>query len=190
MPGTYTITMRFRGQEAKQTVRVLADPRQEVAMADRVAKWNAEMRAGALQESVTNAIAQIQKTRTDVNSISAKLRKPENEPGKPDPLIAAGRQLTKKLDDMEHRLWEPPHAKGIEPPTNIMSMLRGPMGGLMSSFDAPTEAQMAWLARAEAAYRALVPDYNKLFSEDVAKYREAVRKSSVELLPESKPLSF
>ncbi len=190
LPGTYTITMRFRGQEAKQTVNVLPDPRQQVPTPDRVAKWNAEMRAGALQESVTSAIEQIQKTKADIASVSAKLRKPENEPGRPDPLIAQGRALTKKLDEMEHRLWEPPHSKGLEPPTNIMSMLQSPMGGLMSSFDAPTEAQLAWLARAEAAYRALLPDYNKLFSEDVAKYRAAVQQKSVQLLPEYKPLSF
>ncbi|HSP16420.1 MAG TPA: hypothetical protein VLV78_16870 [Thermoanaerobaculia bacterium] len=190
-PGTYTITMKFKGNEAKQTVKVLGDPRQPVSDADRTAKWNAILRAGTLQESVTEAVERIMKTRADIDAISAKLKKPEGESeGRPDPLIASGKKLKEQLEAMEHRLWDPPKSKGITPPTDIMSMLGQPMGGLQSSFDAPTPAQLAWLARAEAAYRALLPDYNKLFAEDVAKYRDAVRKQNVELFQEYKPMTF
>jgi hypothetical protein len=71
-----------------------------------------------------------------------------------------------------------------------MSYLGQPQRALESSFDAPTEAQLAWIARAEDEYRALLPDYNKLFAEDVAKFRESVRKQSVELVPEYKPLDW
>jgi photosystem II stability/assembly factor-like uncharacterized protein len=188
LPGTYTITLKFRGIEAKQFVRVLGDPRQDVPADDRAAKWNAILRAGQLQESVTEAVERIMKTRADIDSVTAKLKKPESEGT--DPLVASGKQLKQKLDAMELRLWHPPKGRGIQPPTDVMSKLNQPMGGLQSSFDAPTPAQLAWLARAEAAYRALLPDYNRLFAEDVAKFRDAVRKQNVELFPELKPIEF
>ncbi|HEX9162692.1 MAG TPA: hypothetical protein VF980_13385 [Thermoanaerobaculia bacterium] len=190
LPGTYTVSMKFRGHEANQIVRVLPDPRIDVPSADRTAKWNAIMRAGQLQESVTEAITRIQKTRSDVDAITAKLKKPDAEPGERDPIASSARTLKTQLDAMEHRLWNPPKSKGIAPPTDVMSQLRTPLQALQSSFDAPTEAQLAWLARAEAAYRAVIPDYNKLFAEDVARFRETARKQNAELLPEYKPLSF
>jgi hypothetical protein len=87
---------------------------------------------------------------------------------------------------MEHRLWSPPKGKDLNPPTDVMSQLRSPLQGLQSSFDAPTDAQLAWLAKAEVAYRAVLPDYNKLFAEDVAKFFEMAKKQEVEY----KPMSF
>jgi hypothetical protein len=179
-PGTYTVAMKFRGAEAKQTVRVVADPRQDVPPADRTAKWNAILRAGQLQESVTEAIERIQKTRADIDA----LKKPDND--EPSPLTASARSLKRKLDAMERRLWSPPKGKDLNPPTDVMSQLRSPLQGLQSSFDAPTDAQLAWLAKAEAAYRAVLPDYNKLFAEDVAKFFEMAKKQEVE----QKPMSF
>ncbi|HEX7420016.1 MAG TPA: hypothetical protein VF505_09030, partial [Thermoanaerobaculia bacterium] len=179
-PGTYTVAMKFRGAEAKQAVRVVADPRQDVPPADRTAKWNAILRAGQLQESVTEAIERIQKTRADIDA----LKKPDND--EPSPLTASARSLKRKLDAMERRLWSPPKGKDLNPPTDVMSQLRSPLQGLQSSFDAPTDAQLAWLAKAEAAYRLVLSDYNKLFAEDVAKFFETAKKQDVEY----KPMSF
>ena len=191
VPGMYIITMKFRGNEARQSVHVLPDPRQEVTVADRLAKWNAILRAGQLQESVTDAIMRIQKTRTDIDAVTTKVKKSDADSSKPDPITASAKALKQKLDAMERRLWNPPPSKGLEPPTAVMSYVgRALLQALQSSFDAPTEAQMAWLARAEAAYRAVLPDYNKLFAEDVATFREAVRKQNVELLPEYKPVEW
>lgn len=190
VPGMYTITMKFRGNEARQSVHVLPDPRQEVTVADRLAKWNAILRAGQLQESVTDAIMRIQKTRTDIEAVTTKVKKSDADSSKPDPITASAKALKQKLDAMERRLWNPPPSKGLEPPTAVMSYVGRALQALQSSFDAPTEAQMAWLARAEAAYRAVLPDYNKLFAEDVATFREAVRKQNVELLPEYKPVEW
>lgn len=181
-PGTYTIAMKFRGHEAKQTVHVLADPRQDVPAADRAAKWDAILRAGRLQESVTEAIERIQKTRADIDAVTPKTKSDEA----PSPLARPAKELKTKLDAMERRLWSPPKSKDLNPPTSVMSQLRSPLQGMQASFDAPTDAQLAWLAKAEAAYRAVLPDYNKLFAEDVAKFREMARKQE----PDYKPMSY
>jgi photosystem II stability/assembly factor-like uncharacterized protein len=183
VPGSYTVTIKFRGHEARQSVRVVADPRFDIPPAARQANWDAVVRAGRLRENVTEAILLLQRTRADIDAVNAKLKSSEN-----DPLIAAGNALKQKLEAMERRLWTPPKTKGIVPRNTVMSKIDYPMGAIQSSFDAPTAAQLAYLERAEAAYREIVPAYNRLFTEDVAKYREEVRKKTIELLPEFKPL--
>jgi photosystem II stability/assembly factor-like uncharacterized protein len=187
IPGTYTVTIRFRGSEAKQVVRVVADPRFDIPMATRQANWDAVARAGRLRERVTDAIDRIHRTSADIDAINAKLKKPEPA-AEPDPLIARGNALKERLSAMERRLWVPPKTKGIVPETDVMSKLDYPFGALQSSWDAPTPAQMLYLERAEAALRSVIPDYNKLFAEDIARYREEVRKRAVELLPAYEPI--
>lgn len=185
-PGLYTVTIKFRGNEAKQAVRVAADPRESYTEAQRQAKYDAIVRAGRLQETATEAIERIRKTRGDIDAVNAKLAKDEpNANAEPDPLVKSGGALKEKLDRMERRLWTPPKTKGIVADTDVWSKIGYPLYSLQSSWDAPTPAQLAYLERAEAALRAVLADYNKLFAEDVAKYREEVRKQNVVLLPET-----
>jgi photosystem II stability/assembly factor-like uncharacterized protein len=190
LPGTYTVTIKFRGTEAKQSVRVLADPRETVAAEARQAKFDAVMRAGRMTETVTTAIERIQKTRADIDAVSAKLKKPDDAADKtPDPLVKSGTALKKRLDEMEKRLWLPPKTKGIVADTDVLSKIQYPMQAMQSSWDAPTPAQLGYLARAEALLRTVLTDYNKLFAEDVARYREEVRAKNVMLIAEESPLT-
>jgi hypothetical protein len=142
-----------------------------------------------VQETATAAIERIQKTRADIDAIAAKLKKDEPR-AEPDPLVKSGNALKEKLDRMERRLWTPPKTKGIVAETDVWSKIQYPLYGLESSWDEPTAAQITYLERAETELRAVLADYNKLFAEDVAKYREEVRKASLVLLPEEKPIAI
>ncbi|HJQ35947.1 MAG TPA: hypothetical protein VKB93_02300 [Thermoanaerobaculia bacterium] len=174
-PGTYTVTIKFRGNEAKQTVTVMPDPRMTIPPDARQAKYAAILRAGALQEKTTEAIERIRKTRADIDAVAAKLKK-DDDSADPDPLIKQGGDLKKKLDAMEKRLWSPPKTKGIVAETDALSKIQYPLQSLQSSWDAPTPAQLAYLTYAEGVLREVLADYNKLYSEDVARFREAVAK--------------
>ena len=179
-PGTYTVTIKFRGNEAKQSVTVVPDPRENILADTRRAKYNAILRAGALQEKTTEAIERIRKTRADIDAVSAKLKK-DDDSAEPDPLVKSGNDLKKKLDAMERRLWTPPKTKGIVAETDAMSKVQYPLQSLQSSWDAPTPAQLAYLTYSEATLREVLADYNKLYAEDVARFREAAAKL---MLPE------
>ena len=170
-------------------MRVLPDPRATITPEVRQAKFDAVMRAGKLAESVTAAIERIQKTRADIDSVSSKLKKPNDATDKtPDPLVKSGAALKKRLDEMERRLWVPPKTKGIIADVDVMSKVSYPLNSMQSSWDAPTEAQLAYIERAETQVRTVLADFNRLFAEDVAKYRDEVRKANVVLFPEEPPL--
>ena len=167
----------------------LPDPRERYTAEQRQSKYETLLRAGRLQETATAAIERIQKTRADIDAIAAKLKK--DEPGaEPDPLVKAGNTLKEKLDLMERRLWTPPKTKGIVAETDAWSKIQYPLYGLQSSWDEATPAQLSYLERAETDLRAVLVDFNKLFAEDVARYREEVRKGNLVLLPEEKPIAI
>ncbi|HEX7807992.1 MAG TPA: hypothetical protein VF608_04700, partial [Thermoanaerobaculia bacterium] len=149
-PGDYTITIKFRGQEAKQSVRVLPDPRDTFTPAQRQAKYDAILRAGKVQETVVEAINRITKTRNDIDAVAAKLKKEDDDPSaEPPPLVKSGTELKTKLDAMEKRLWTPPKTKGIPAEKDVMAKIGYPFYSLQSSWDAPTAAQLTYLERAE-----------------------------------------
>ncbi|MFL6246135.1 MAG: WD40/YVTN/BNR-like repeat-containing protein, partial [Thermoanaerobaculia bacterium] len=179
-PGVYTVTLKFRGQEASHTVHVVPDPRERYTAEQRQSKYATLLRAGRVQETATAAIERIQKTRADIDAIAAKLKKPDPD-ADPDPLVKTGNALKEKLDRMERRLWTPPKTKGIVAETDVWSKIQYPLFGLQSSWDEATPAQIGYLERAETELRAVLVDFNKLFTEDVAKYREDVRKGGLVL---------
>lgn len=187
--GTYTVTLKFRGNEAKQSVRVLPDPREQFTAEQRQAKYDAILRAGALQETATAALDRIRQTKADMDAVSGKLKK-DDPKAEPDPLVKTGNELKEKLDAVAKRLRIPPQTTGIVADTDVWSKIGYPLYSLQSTWDAPTEAQRQYLARAETALRTVLADMNKVFAEDVAKYREQVRTANLVLLPEEKPLEI
>jgi len=179
-PGTYTVKIRIREHEATRTVRVLPDPRDKFTAEARQARHDAILRAGRLQETATEAIERIQMTRTDIETIAARVKKEDQK--EPDPLVKSGNALKKRLDAIERRLWTPPKTKGITADTDVFSKIGYPMSAMQSSWDAPTAAQLAYLERGEVLLNEVLAEVKQLFDGDVAKYREEVRKRGVELL--------
>jgi photosystem II stability/assembly factor-like uncharacterized protein len=73
-PGTYSVTVKFRGHEAKATVEVLADPRSSNGPAEWQQRWTAISQAGALQQAAAEAIERIGRIRADAEAAVAKAK--------------------------------------------------------------------------------------------------------------------
>ncbi|HYN20366.1 MAG TPA: hypothetical protein VE078_05360, partial [Thermoanaerobaculia bacterium] len=115
LPGTYKVRVSYKDQKSsEQMVRVVADPRQNRPAEGRTANFAALERAGRVQEALADAVERINQTRSDVDAVTAKLRareekdkkegreKKEGDPPTPAAgLIKSGRELRKKLDEME-----------------------------------------------------------------------------------------
>jgi hypothetical protein len=109
LPGTYSVTVKYKDKEAKGSVRVAADPRYDIPAADREAKQAAIERAGALVARLSETIDRLRDTRADVDVVLKKLqeqkqdKKGDEKQGKE--LTEAARALQKALTAMEKRLW-------------------------------------------------------------------------------------
>ncbi|HVT59592.1 MAG TPA: hypothetical protein VHR45_14465 [Thermoanaerobaculia bacterium] len=77
LPGSYAVTVKYKGHEAKGTVRVLADPSSKNAAADWQAHEAAVRRTGELHNALVDAIDRVAAAQADVDFVLAKLRKAE-----------------------------------------------------------------------------------------------------------------
>ncbi len=195
-PGTYTVTVKFRDKEAKQTLQVVADPALANTDADWQAREAAVVRAGALQNAVADAISRLAAAKDDVKVVLAKLEARKKEREKTDagaakdgedpdkPLAQAARDLQKKLSAMERRLYVPPDTKGIvedETPWNKASDVGR---AFESTWSKPSPTTLDDLEEAETTVKTVLADFNKLFAEDVAAFRQKVAEAGIGLLSE------
>jgi photosystem II stability/assembly factor-like uncharacterized protein len=200
LPGTYTVRVSYGAQKAEGKVNVQGDPRFQIPSDAREANFKALQRATHLLNTVTDAVDRIARTRTDVNAVTAKLRRQDEEakqahPGASDTenpahkdLLASGRRLIQSLDKIERRFWQGEAPRALMRNVDFESRIGGTARSLGSSWDSPTPAQLAYLDREEKDLSAALADLNKLFAEDVAAFRAKVRDAKVELLPDVTPL--
>jgi photosystem II stability/assembly factor-like uncharacterized protein len=198
LPGAYTVRVSMGDQKAEGKLNVVGDPRFQIQPGAREASFQAIQRAANLGNTVTDAVDRITRARNDINAVTAKLRRQDEEakrqnPDSADParkeLLAASRRLLQKLDALEKRFWHSDQTKGLLPDDDLESRIGGAARGLGSSWDAPTPALLATLDRSERDLKVALSDLNKLFAEDVAAFRAKVRDAKVELLPEEAPLA-
>jgi photosystem II stability/assembly factor-like uncharacterized protein len=189
LPGTYTVTVKYKEHEAKGTLRVLADPRFQIAPDDRQANWQTIARAGKLQERLTDAIERIRGTRDDIDVVLKKLAERKKDPNAEDPpevkeLRKSAKALKDALTAVEKRLWRPPDTKGLTAPTDAWSKVSYVFRAVGSSWDAPTPAALDYLRQAEALAEKVLAENDQLFASKVADFRRQVAAAGIELLPE------
>lgn len=193
-PGSYTVTVRFGDHEASAPVEVIADPRFELSPEARQQRWQAMLRAGALADRTVAAIERLQRVQKDVAAILERVsdETPEGaEAGAKSPramLAEVASPVRRRAEALEKRLWQGEHVKGIPPETDVWSAVGKATWLLSSAWDVPTEAEVAYLERAQTRLDAVLPEIDGFFAEDVAELRRRVREAAVELLPEDAPL--
>jgi photosystem II stability/assembly factor-like uncharacterized protein len=198
LPGLYRVTVRHGDHQAEGEVRVLADPRLDILMVDRQAKVEALRAAGTLQETVVDAVVRLHRTREDLALIVSRLKDEgeqrdtgssgENE--RHQELLDRAAELKESLVAMEKRFWVSPETKGIVADNDIpYSRIRQVLRSFGASWEAPTPAQLAYLAGARSLLEAVLADFNGLYDLDVAAFRRQVRDAGIVLLPEEGPLT-
>ena len=107
-----------------------------------------------------------------------------------NPLLRAARDLRRKLDAEERRLYVPPGIKGIVDDRTALSRVQNALGSLDSSWDPPDATERAEQQQAESATTAALADVNRLLSEDVATFHQQVAAAHVDLLPATPPIAL
>jgi hypothetical protein len=193
LPGTYGVRVKYGEHEAEGTVRVLADPRFDIPREEREAKLAAIMRAGALQETVAEAVERIDDAEAGIEDVLERLKKDRGTEGAAEAdgeLVEAGRRLKRTLAGLEKRFRVPPGTKGIVADTTVYSRVRYVLRSLGSSWDAPTPTQEIYLQQAESALKEALAEFNRVFAEDVAAFRERVAAAGIEFIGKHEPLEL
>ncbi|MBV8201354.1 MAG: hypothetical protein JOZ15_12090, partial [Acidobacteria bacterium] len=201
-PGTYTVTVRFKGHEARSTVVVMAADSHDTE-ADWQAREAAIRHIGELQDALVEAIDRLAAARADVDVAIGKLRRadareearkkkagapPPDKPAAPSPLLRAARELRRKIDDQEKRLFVPPGAKGIVDDRTPFSRVQLALFSLDSSWAPPNPTQRVEIQQAGAVTGAALAEVNKFLGEDVAAFRKQAADAHLDLLGQEAPI--
>ncbi len=202
LPGNYGVRVKYGEHEATGSVRVVADPRFDIPMSVRQAKFAAIMYVGALQEVATEAIERIGDASSEIDDVLERARGDDEDDDKEETatstneentnkeLMRAGRSLKKSLKELEKLIWSPPGGKGIAADTSAYSRITYVSRSLGSSWDAPTPAQETYMRQAERKLEQALADFNRVFAEDVAEFRKQVKATNIEFLEASGPLKM
>jgi hypothetical protein len=192
-PGIYSVAVKYGKAEVKGTIRVEAEPQIKNTEADWKAREQHIARIGQLQEAVVTAIERVDATRKDIDRVLAKLdagKKKDEAEVQDDPskaLRQAARDLKKKLDAMEKRLWVPPTTKGIVDDQSALNKVER-AGFAGQGWDPPADTAKGALAVAERTAKEALAGFNQLYAEDVAAFRQKVIDAKIGLLSEEAPI--
>jgi len=182
-PGTYTVLVKLGDHEARDTVRVLPDPRSKNTEADWQARWAAVLRAGHLQDVGISAVERLLRTRADLETVTAKIRSDAPLDARPS-LLQAASDLRTKVDALEARLRVAPEMPiGLSRDDLVMEKVWAPVDNLQTSMDPPTPTQIALIEVAEKALDAYLADLNRFYAEDVEAFRKRIATAGLELMP-------
>ena len=203
IPGTYNVVVKYGGHESKGTVTVAPDPALKSSPADWQAWDAATVRSGSLQNAVADAINRINATRKDITLALAKLdarnkerdRDGNGETRKPDDaekaLRQSARDLQKKLSAVERRLYVPPDTKGlVEDDTTALSQVENARRAVGSTWETPSATSQGYLDEADAAVRAVLADFNKVYAEDVPAFQKKLTDARIDLLNDQGPIEI
>ena len=215
-PGTYYVKLTYGDQEMSTQVEVQIDPRLDGVTADDLARrFDALRWAGALQETTTHAIRRVERTRADIETVLAKLAQREeaekddeaqnetvgdddadeaaNDEESQSPeeaLKSSGEELKKTLDELMTRL-QGDDGKGIRRNDDaVFPSVRQAFFVIGRTWEAPPPVQLNYLDRAEATLADVLPEINRVASDDVAAFREQVEALDIRLLPPTDPIEM
>ena len=99
-------------------------------------------------------------------------------------LKKAARDLRKKLDTVEKKLYTPSSTRGIIDESGVaFSQADIARRSIESSWDRPTAAQLVALEQAEALAKTALAEVDRVWAEDVAAFRQRVEAAGIGLLP-------
>ncbi len=189
-PGTYGVTVEFRGEKAEGRVEVVQDPRTANAAADWAAREAAIERTGKLQDRAVAAIEKIRDTRRDVDAVAERVKAANAEAirkheVKADelPLVKLGEEVKEGLAKLEKKVWQSPETVGIVRFGDALTDLFFAQAYVTSSWAPPSPTHLAYLEAAETKLAAVEAEVNAYFADAVTKYRDKVREAKIELVP-------
>lgn len=190
VPGKYTVQIKAGIHEASQTVEILPDPRTNIPMAARQQNFDTRQRVAQRMSVAAEAVDRIVKTRKAIDAVLEQLREKNHDSGRE--LRQAANDLKKRLTGVADKfVGEPNRVQGLARSSKTVAAKLGSVSSsLGSSWEAPSSTQMTYLRQAEELLESVLKDFNKVFSEDVAAFKQKVEAAKLTLFPESEALDI
>jgi hypothetical protein len=186
LPGEYLVTVRFQGEQRDVKVTVEADPRVEIAAADRAAKDALRQQKQDLETELHRATQRFARSRKDIDVVEKRLAvEPKPKPGATDPhkaLRDAIESVTKAATALDEQLWGKKPTQGIARDDDGMIAKALELMRVTGTDDAPNATERALMDRAAAKVPAVAAAVDAFLAGPLAEVRKAVEASGLQLL--------
>ena len=207
LPGRYTVRIELAGEEVCAAVEVREDPRFDVPIEAQREKLDFLITVGQRVEVATEAVNRLRYAKRAVDRVVEQVQANRGaSDNTAKALASAGGDLREALTDVEvlftgdtmnfYLDGGPQRIQGMESwPDDVLPQLLdltgdGALDTYTPSRDAPTEAERLHLQAAEEDLKQALERTNRIFAEEVARFRERVAGLDAELLPVKEPLSI
>lgn len=192
LPGEYTVTVRFQGQERSEKVTVMPDPRVEIPLADRKAKDDLRAAREAMQADLRLATQRLGRARKDLDLIAMRLAaEPKVPAGQKDPHEAVRKALDAAkaaLTALDERLWGKQGLQGISRDDDtLLAEVQGLMR-ISRTDDAPNATERLLMGRAALAVPRVGRAVDEFVGGPLQALRDALAASPLSLLPSVEPV--
>jgi hypothetical protein len=172
VPGSYTVRVSVADQSSEQPLAVHPDPRVDIPMADRVAKFEAQMEALELNARSSEMQRVVREVNQAADRVIAAVRGLDGDDARE--LGRAGRELKTALEEAVD--------------FGAANRQRRALFAMGSSWDAPTEGELLALRRTAAAIDALESVLNEFLAGPVADFRAQTLAAELDLFPAFEPV--
>jgi len=186
LPGTYTVKIRYEGEEVSYKFEVKPDPRYKVDLA--MLKKNYEMakQAQELSRTVQSAQRQIQEAQRAIQTVRDFAR--VNRSPKMKDVLAAANALEEKLKKLSETLSPTPIRQGGRS-EGLLSQVTSAVGGITrAGYNPISQAAMVRYEKAKAALEKFLTEFNEVFEKDVENFKKLLQEVSFTLFSPFTPL--
>jgi len=189
LPGAYTVRLVRGADTVRREVQVLPDPRYDIPVADRRAKFDAVMAIGHDLERGAEAADRLKDAMDDLDAVTARLAARKDSASQA--LKTDAEALRKALEGVRAKLAGPQGVQGIlRESTAAIPALNEASYRMLASWDRPTDAQQLAATAAAGLLRAAVEATNGVFANEVAAFRDRLEAAGFALLPAKPPIAM
>ena len=185
VPGTYKISVTVNGQTQTQTATVAPDPTLHVDAAVFRAQTETGLRARGEVTAMNEMLNRIDDMQKEISSFGSMVQSSKDEElkAKYKPIVARGRELSKKLGAIKEVFIDPTIQMNVpEDSIHGLSRLQGQVAELVfrgggSYGQMPNPREVAWANGLYAQLGEQLSKFNELLKTDVAQYNKAAEQA-------------
>lgn len=186
LPGDYKLRLTHRGQTDSASVKVMFDPRLQIAEAQLQRGEELMARLGKSIDLATEAADRIREAQKSIDLVSGQLKEREDDAAKS--LKEESKAVRDSLKTMLEKIVEKEIQGIYRDPGLVNSKLERANYYLQSGWEISGEAELA-IQHAEKSVQEIVTAVNDFFEKRWPKFRRAVEEAEVPLIKEYKPIS-
>ncbi len=178
LPGEYTVRVRYQGQEASRTVRVLPDPRAGWTDEGTQAKQQLFVQMETLQRDAVRTVERLRKAEQNLKDASSRLDAKDHAQ-----LKQQAEQLGKAIEQLQEQ-FRGRQVQGIRrDPETVQSKILSAAFSLSSTWSPPTEAQQLRCQLAQQAFEAFSAAIEESLAAPWAELSAGLKEAGLGLLP-------